>query len=140
MASRYCSSTVIRAVLPWLAAIAGGVLQFLGFVGFDLFYLEWIFLVPVLWAIREQSPGRAFFIGWVAGIVFATWAWGTRLITRGTSWNVAWVSPVVWTAVEKFCPEIFPVYGDGGLDFLGLRDYLHSGHEPGDPEGAHWPK
>jgi apolipoprotein N-acyltransferase len=44
------------------------------------------------------------------GIVFATWAWATRLITRGTSWNVAWVSQVVWTAVEKFCPEIFPVY------------------------------
>ena len=148
MSSRYCRSTVIRAVLPWLAAIVGGVLQFLGFVGFDQFYLEWIFLVPVLWAIRDQSPGRAFFIGWVAGIVgnagssywviqmfqefsamawpfaalgfllftaaygivFATWAWATRLITHGTSWNVAWVSPVVWTAVEKFCPEIFPAY------------------------------
>jgi apolipoprotein N-acyltransferase len=142
------SSNVIRAALPWIAAITGGVLQFLGFVGFDQFYLEWIFLVPVLWAIREQSPGRAFFIGWVAGIVgnaggsywviqmfqeftgmawpfaalglmlfaaaygfvFATWAWATRLITRDTCWNAAWVSPVVWTATEKFCPEIFPVY------------------------------
>jgi apolipoprotein N-acyltransferase len=44
------------------------------------------------------------------GIVFAAWAWGTRLITRSTSWHVAWVSPVVWTAAEKFCPQIFPVY------------------------------
>jgi hypothetical protein len=30
--------------------------------------------------------------------------------SNGTSWNIVWVSPVVWTAVEKFCPELFPVY------------------------------
>jgi apolipoprotein N-acyltransferase len=44
------------------------------------------------------------------GIVFAVWAWATRLITRDSCWNVVLVSPVVWTAVEKFWPEIFPVY------------------------------
>jgi apolipoprotein N-acyltransferase len=134
--------------LPWAAAIAGGVLLFVGYAGFDQFYLEWICLVPVLWAIRQQRPGRAFLIGWVAGIaahgggfywviqmfqgfagmawplatlgflllaaangiVMAAWAWGTRLIIRDTGWNVAWVSPVVWTAVEKFWPEMFPNY------------------------------
>jgi apolipoprotein N-acyltransferase len=138
----------IKEVLPWIAAITGGILLFLGYVGFDQFYLEWICLVPVLWAIREQRPGRAFLIGWVAGIVahlggfywiiqmfqrfaglpwllaalgllllaaangivLATWAWATRLIIRDTGWNVAWVSPVVWTAAEKFWPEIFPNY------------------------------
>ena len=134
--------------LPWIAAVTGGILLFLGYAGFDQFYLEWICLVPVLWAIREQRPGRAFRIGWVAGItahaggfywviemfqgfagmawplatvgflllaaangiVMATWAWGTRLIIRDTGWSVAWVSPVIWTAVEKFWPEIFPNY------------------------------
>jgi len=44
------------------------------------------------------------------GIVVATWAWATRLITRDTGWSVVWVAPVVWTAVEKFWPEIFPNY------------------------------
>ena len=135
-------------VLPWIAAITGGMLVFLGYAGFDRFYLEWICLVPVLWAIRDQRPGRAFRIGWLAGIVmniggfywaiqmfrefagmpwplaalgmlllatangflFAAWAWATRLITRDTGWSVAWVSPVVWTALEKFWPEIFPNY------------------------------
>ena len=135
-------------VLPWVAAITGGMLVFLGYAGFDQFYLEWICLVPVLWAIRDQRPGRAFLIGWLAGIVmniggfywaihmfrefagmpwplaalgllllaaangflFAAWAWGTRLITLDTGWSVAWVSPVVWTALEKFWPEIFPNY------------------------------
>jgi len=139
---------VIKRLLPWIAAVIGGILHFLGYVGFDQFYLEWIFLVPLLWAVREQRPGRAFLIGWVAGIVgnaggfywiiqmfqqfagvpwplaalgllflsaangivVATWAWATRLITRDTGWSVVWVAPVVWTAVEKFWPEIFPNY------------------------------
>jgi apolipoprotein N-acyltransferase len=138
----------INDLLPWIAAVAGGILAFLGYAGFDQFYLEWICLVPILWAIREQSPVRAFFIGWVAGIighgigfywiiymfqqfaglswppallgllllaaangiVFAVWAGVTRFITRGTGWSVIWISPVVWTALEKFWPEIFPNY------------------------------
>jgi len=60
---------VVTKILPWLAAVAGGVLIFLGYVGFDRYYLEWICLVPVLWALRGQRPGRAFLIGWVAGVV-----------------------------------------------------------------------
>jgi apolipoprotein N-acyltransferase len=141
-------SNWLNQAVPWIAAFTGGVLYFLGYAGFDRFYLEWICLVPVLWAIREQPPGRAFLIGWAAGIaahvggfywviwmfrefagmawplaalgllllaalngiIFATWAWATRLITRDTGWNAAWVAPVVWTAAEKFWPEIFPNY------------------------------
>jgi len=142
------SSLPMNNTLPWIAATAGGLLVFLGYAGFDCFYLEWVCLVPVLWAIRDQRPGRAFLIGWLAGIVmhmggfywavgmfrqfagmpwplaalgllllaaangilFAAWACATRLITRDTGWNVAWVAPVVWTALEKFWPEIFPNY------------------------------
>ncbi len=134
--------------LPWLAALAGGILYFLGYAGFDQFYLEWFALVPLLWAIRDKRPLRAFFIGWLAGtaahtggfywvthmfrefagmawplaaagllvlamlngLVFALWAAGTRLITRDTGWNTVWVAPVVWTAVEKLWPEVFPNY------------------------------
>ena len=59
----------IKNLLPWIAAVAGGIVAFLGYAGFDHFYLEWICLVPVLWAIRGQSPRRAFLMGWVAGIV-----------------------------------------------------------------------
>jgi apolipoprotein N-acyltransferase len=138
----------MHPLLPWIAAALGGVLVFLGYVGYGQFYLEWICLVPILWAISEQTPGRAFLIGWVAGIVghglgfywivtmfqqfadaplilavlgllllaaangvaFAIWAWATRLICRDTGWSVAWVSPVVWTAAEKFWPQLFPNY------------------------------
>lgn len=61
-----------KGFLPWIAAALGGVLAFLGYAGFDQFYLEWICLVPVLWAIRSQTPGRAFLMGWLAGIVAHT--------------------------------------------------------------------
>lgn len=142
-------------LLPWIAAVLGGILLFLGYVGFDQFYLAWIFLVPLLWAIRDQRPGRAFLLGWVTGIVghaggfywvigmfqvfaglpwpvaalglmllaaangllVAAWAWATRLITCHTRWSIVWVAPVVWTALEKFWPEIFPNY-------LGASQYL----------------
>lgn len=142
-------------LLPFIAAVIGGVLLFLGYVGFDQFYLEWICLVPVLWAVRDQHPRRAFFIGWLAGIVahtggfywvigmfkafaglpwpvavlgllllaaangivLAVWAWGVRLVTGATGWNVVLVAPVLWTAMEKVWPEIFPNY-------LGASQYL----------------
>ncbi len=142
------TSAASHPLLPWVAAVLGGVLAFLGYVGFDRFYLEWICLVPILWAIREQTPGRAFLIGWVGGIVghgggfywivtmlrqfadapwplaaggllllaaanglvFAAWAWATRLVCEGKGWSVAWISPVIWTAAEKFVPQLFPNY------------------------------
>jgi apolipoprotein N-acyltransferase len=139
---------LLKTTLLWIAAITGGILIFLGYAGFDQFYLEWICLVPILWAIRDQPPGRAFRIGWLSGIVMniggfywaiqmfrqfagmawplaalgllllaaangflvAVWAWATRLIIRDAGWSVVWVSPVVWTALEKCWPEIFPYY------------------------------
>ena len=145
----------VHPLLPWSAAAAGGVLAFLGYAGFDRFYLEWICLVPILWAISGQTPGRAFLIGWVAGIVghgggfywvvtmlrqfadaplplallgllllsvlngmvFAVWAGATRLISRDAGWGAVWVSPVVWTAAEKFWPQVFPNY-------LGASQYM----------------
>lgn len=138
----------MHRLLPWLAAASGGVLAFLGYAGFGLFYLEWVCLVPILWAISKQTPARAFLLGWFAGtvahaggfywivtmlvqfadaplwlaagglillaaanaLVFAVWAGATRLIRRSTRWSVVWVSPVVWTGMEKFWPQVFPNY------------------------------
>ncbi|MFH1811570.1 MAG: apolipoprotein N-acyltransferase [Pseudomonadota bacterium] len=54
---------------PWLLAVLSGVLGFLGYAGFDQFYLEWLFLVPLLWVIRDATPRRAFFLCWVMGTV-----------------------------------------------------------------------
>ncbi len=130
----------------WGAVVLSGVLGFLGYAGFDRFYLEWIFLIPLLWAIGDQRPRRAFWLGWAAGLVghaggfywivymfqefagmtlmpavlglillaaaigmlMAIWAWGTRMIVSNTGWSVMWVSPILWTALEKFWPQVFP--------------------------------
>ncbi len=128
--------------------MVSGVLMFLGYAGFDHFYLEWFFLVPLLWALRDQRPARAFWLGWLAGIVghgggfywiiqmfqqfagapwiagvfgllllaaangmvLALWALGTRLLTRDRQSQVLWAAPVLWTALEKLWPEVFPNY------------------------------
>ncbi|QXE90663.1 apolipoprotein N-acyltransferase [Geomonas subterranea] len=137
-----------KFLLPWGGAIASGILMFVGYAGFDQFYLEWFFLLPLLWALRGQRPKRAFILGWLAGIVghgggfywiiqmfqqfagapwiagvfgllllaaangivLAVWAWGTTLVTRDRQWQVLWAAPVIWTAMEKLWPEVFPNY------------------------------
>ncbi|MBJ6801669.1 apolipoprotein N-acyltransferase [Geomonas propionica] len=142
------TSTNFKFLLPWCAAVVTGILMFLGYAGFDHFYLEWFFLVPLLWALRDQRPARAFWLGWLAGIVghgggfywiiqmfqqfagapfiagvfgllllaaangmvLALWAWGTTVLTRDRQWRVLWVAPVLWTAIEKLWPEVFPNY------------------------------
>ena len=50
-------------------AILSGVLYFVGFCGFDQFYLSWFCLVPVLWALSNPtvSTKQALAISWVFG-------------------------------------------------------------------------
>ncbi|MGM0574547.1 MAG: apolipoprotein N-acyltransferase [Myxococcota bacterium] len=65
----------IRAVVGglWWAALSG-VLTFVAFpfraVPDSGFWpLAWVCLVPLLWALRDAGPRRAFFYGWLAGVV-----------------------------------------------------------------------
>jgi apolipoprotein N-acyltransferase len=52
-----------------LAALSG-VLYFVGFIGFDQWYLEWIALVPLLLVLDHVATGRrALFISWWMGWV-----------------------------------------------------------------------
>jgi apolipoprotein N-acyltransferase len=62
-----------------------------------------------------DAPWPLAVLGWLLlsaanGLVFAIWAWATRLLCRDTGWSAVWVSPVVWTAAEKFWPQLFPNY------------------------------
>lgn len=59
----------MKIFFPWFLAIFSGITGFLGYVGFNQFYLEWVFMVPLLWCIRDGTPGRAFLLGWVTGTV-----------------------------------------------------------------------
>jgi apolipoprotein N-acyltransferase len=56
----------------WIAlalSVLAGVMEFFGFVGFGIFPLAWIALVPVLVAVRDEPPKRAFFYGMVFGTI-----------------------------------------------------------------------
>ena len=54
-----------------LAAIAGA-LYCLAFVGFEQWYLAWICLVPLFFAIDGASPKRGLLLGWLFGVVALT--------------------------------------------------------------------
>lgn len=64
---------------PWrlLLAAGGGALYFLAFVGFDQWYLSWICLVPLFFALDEVSVRRGLLLGWL---------FGTVALTGGFSW------------------------------------------------------
>lgn len=55
-----------------LLAAAGGVLLVLAYPDFELWYLAWVALVPLLAAVdrEKESSRRAFTAGWVFGLVF----------------------------------------------------------------------
>ena len=51
-------------------AVLSGVLYFVGFIGFDQWYLEWIALVPLILALDSIGTARrAFFVSWLMGLV-----------------------------------------------------------------------
>ncbi len=47
-------------------------LLILAFPNFNYEPLAWVGLVPLFWALRNTSPARAAFLGWVSGFVFFT--------------------------------------------------------------------
>ena len=53
-----------------LLAILSSVLLILSFPGFDIEFLAWIALVPLLFAIEKQKPGMAFLTSYFAGVLF----------------------------------------------------------------------
>ena len=54
-----------------LLAGGSGVLYFTGFCGLDQWYLAWICLVPVLWALDDPSLSsrEALVVAWFFGLV-----------------------------------------------------------------------
>ena len=69
------SLTHFRASLPTLAetslAIASALLLVLSFPDFDLWWMAWIALVPLLVAVTlTPKAGRGFLLGWLWGLIF----------------------------------------------------------------------
>lgn len=55
---------------PWALCTLSGVLYFVGFVGFDQWYLAWICLVPLFFALRTASSWKkALALSWWMGFI-----------------------------------------------------------------------
>ncbi len=55
----------------WAAGLISALLLILAFPDFDLFFLSWVALVPLLLVVaRRPSAGRALVLGWATGAVF----------------------------------------------------------------------
>jgi len=135
---------------PLILAVASGVLLFSAFPPFDLKFLAWIALVPLLLALHGRTPQRAGVLGAVAGgvafialmawlRVFGVLAWVLVAAYLGASvalfallyqWISAgrgpvvavWTAPVVWTALEYL--RSIGVFGFPWA-LLGLTQYTY---------------
>ena len=61
----------LETLRPFALAVLSGVLYFVGFVGFDQWYLSWICLVPVLFALQDATVTtwkRALAVSWLFGL------------------------------------------------------------------------
>lgn len=71
-APRAATGSAVRPLPARLAcalAALTGLLYFLGFPGIDLWPLSFFGLVPLIVALRGQTPRRATLLGWIAGFV-----------------------------------------------------------------------
>jgi apolipoprotein N-acyltransferase len=96
----------IRAPDLVLAALSGGLLV-LSFPRFDLGFLAWVALVPLLLALDGKRPGQAYLLGWIAGVVFFqgmfAWMWTIP------AWN--WLDSLVVQVL--YLPQYVALWGLG---------------------------
>src|SRR5947209_14652906 len=59
----------MRRLRPLLLPTLSGVLYFLSWIGFGIWPLAFVCLVPLLWSLREATPRQALWLGWWMGFV-----------------------------------------------------------------------
>lgn len=117
----------LRGGLPdWknaLLAIAGAILLVLAFPDFDLWFLAWFALVPLMWAVEREKDSipRAVLTGWIFGTAFffgsCWWLTYAPITYAGFPPVVAYLLLFVATAGAGIFPGIFA----GLLAFLLRR-------------------
>ena len=122
----------VRADSPtlseWLASLGTAILLALSFPNFDLFFLAWLGLVPLLIVIaRRPAPIRAFMLGCVSGSVFfyssCYWLTYSMIHYGGLPAPLAYILLVPGACVVGLFPGLFALivsvlvrrWGYGGL-------------------------
>src|SRR4051794_6243332 len=107
---------IARYLPSWknaLLAIASGILLVLAFPDFELWFLAWFALVPLLIAVEREkdSAVRAFACGWLFGFVFFTgscwWLTYAPIQYAGFPVVLAYFLLCCVTAVVGIFPGIF---------------------------------
>ncbi len=89
-----------------LLAALSGILYFCGYIGIDQWYLSWICMVPVLWALDDDSLSfkEALVIAWVFGWVtqLGGFPWVVGLLVRFAylPWGVAFFAYLLLTLAQ----------------------------------------
>ena len=72
-ANEVLKTKISRVLLLLLAPVLSGALLFLAFPTYDLEWLAWVGLVPLLIAISGRSLKHGFFLSLISGIIFFAW-------------------------------------------------------------------
>ncbi|MBI9019836.1 MAG: apolipoprotein N-acyltransferase [Verrucomicrobia bacterium] len=73
----------MKRIIPIAAAVLSGVLLFLSFPPFEIEFLGWVALIPLILACAGAAPRRAAGLGWLAGAIFFL---GTLFWLRHVTW------------------------------------------------------
>lgn len=86
-------TAMIARIRPYSLAALSGCLLCLSFPRWELSSLAWIALIPLFFAILDQPISRAFFLGWIAGVIFfgGTLSWITFSMHNygGIPWGIS---------------------------------------------------
>ena len=70
VSSLHLKIRILRFLYTIFASVFSGVLLFLAFPRYDLGFLAWVGLVPLLLSMRGKGPKEGFSLSWTCGLVF----------------------------------------------------------------------
>lgn len=93
------------------AAILGGLLFSVPFQWTQLAWLQWVSVLPLLWAMRKQSADRAFWLGWVFGFSATMLGYDHLIFTivrfGGFHWAYGGLIVTLFSALTAFSFALF---------------------------------
>ena len=96
-----------------LLAVVSAILLILAFPDFELWYLAWFALIPLLWAVEREklSTVKSFVLGWLFGTVFffgtCWWLTFAPITYAGFPWPLAHFLMLCVSVIVGLFPAVF---------------------------------